>query len=363
MIDNSTRSISFAEAIVEGADQCMARDPSVIMFGLGINDPKRIFGTVGKLPEKYGRDRIFDVPLSENALTGFAIGAGTLGVRAVLTHQRVDFALLSLDQIINNAAKWHYIFAGRYKCPIVIRMIIGRGWGQGPQHSQSLQALFAHIPGLKVVMPATPHDAKGLLTASIVDDNPVIFLEHRWLHQLVAPVSEQYFEEKIGEARILRRGRDVTIVGCSYMTYEAFRAGELMAKHGFDPEIIDLRSILPWDKATVATSVNKTGLLVIADTGHVSFGISAEISATVVERCFGALKAAPARVASPDLPVPTTWALAQYYYPRSSQIAESALRLIGAADTEPGRAVIAELKAIEESLRPDVPDLKFNGPF
>ena len=362
-MQSSTRHLTYADALVEASGQCMERDPNVIMFGLGINDPKRIFGTIGKLPEQFGKDRIFDVPLSENALTGIAIGAATMGMRTVLTHQRVDFAILSLDQIINNAAKWSYMFAGQYTCPIVIRMIIGRGWGQGPQHSQSLQALFAHIPGLKVVMPATAHDAKGLLAASIQDNNPVIFLEHRWLHKVSGPVPENYYEVPIGTAEVSRKGKDITIVGTSYMTYEAFRAAEKLSKHGFDPEVIDLRSIKPWDEKTILQSVAKTGRLLVCDTGHISFGVSAEIIATVTEKAFATLKCAPARIASPDLPVPTTPALAQYYYPRSSDIARQALAMLGAEGTPKALEIINELQNIESLIRSDVPDLNFNGPF
>lgn len=354
------RTLSYAGALVEAADICMSRDPNVIMFGLGVNDPKRIFGTVGNLPEKYGKERIFDVPLSENALTGFAVGAGMMGMRPILTHQRLDFALLSLDQIINNAAKWHYMFAGQWKCPIVIRMIIGRGWGQGPQHSQSLQAIFAHIPGLKVVMPATPADAKGLFISSIEDNNPVIFLEHRWLHNLQGDVPEGHYTVPIGKAKVAREGNAATIVATSYMVYESYRAAEALAKQGIEVEVIDLHTVSPLDSETIFRSVKKTGRLLVADTGHTSFGIGAEIVARVSEGCFSALKAPPIRLACPDVPAPTTFALAKHYYPRSSHIAEAVLQTIGISGK---KDAVDELQKIEQSFRPDVPDLKFTGPF
>ncbi|MCO5144090.1 MAG: alpha-ketoacid dehydrogenase subunit beta [Oligoflexia bacterium] len=354
------RKLSYAKALVEATDICMERDPKVIMFGLGVNDPKRIFGTVGNLPEKYGKDRIFDVPLSENALTGIAVGAATMGYRAILTHQRLDFALLSLDQIINNAAKWHYMFAGQWKCPIVIRMIIGRGWGQGPQHSQSLQAIFAHIPGLKVVMPATPADAKGLFIASVEDSNPVIFLEHRWLHYLEGEVPDGYYSLPLGKSQISLEGNSVTLVASSYMVYESYRAAEALKKIGISAEVINLQTVSPLDLETIIKSVKKTGHLVVADTGHASFGVPAEIISRVTENCFSALKSAPVRIACPDYPAPTTFALAKHYYPRSSDIAEAVLKILGESN---GFEITNNLKNIEQSLRPDVPDLKFTGPF
>ena len=202
-----TRELKYFQAILEATDQCLAADPRVYVIGLGVTDPKGIFGTTLGLEAKYGPRRVMDMPVSENALTGIALGSAVTGMRPIMTHQRVDFALLALDQLINNAAKWHTMFGGRMRAPMVIRLIIGRGWGQGPQHSQSLQALFAHIPGLKVVMPATPYDAKGLLVAAVEDDNPVIYLEHRWLHGIWGPVPEERYRVPLGEARVAHAER------------------------------------------------------------------------------------------------------------------------------------------------------------
>ena len=174
------REIKFGEAIREAIDICMRDDKSVFIIGEGVPDPRGIFGSTLGLKEKYGGDRVLDMPLSENGMTGVCIGAALKGMRPIMTHQRMDFALLSMDEIINNAAKWHYMFGGKINIPLVVRMIIGRGWGQGAQHSQNLQALFAHIPGLNVIMPTTPYDVKGLLISSVENNNPVIFIEHRW---------------------------------------------------------------------------------------------------------------------------------------------------------------------------------------
>ena len=202
-MEDSNREIKYFGAIREALDQSMQEDANIFIIGEGVPDPKGIFGTTSGLREKYGEKRVLDMPVSENALTGVCIGAALTGLRPVLMHQRVDFSLLSMDQIINNAAKWHYMFGGQLKVPLVIRMIIGRGWGQGAQHSQNLQALFSHIPGLKVVMPSTAYDAKGLLISSIKDNNPVIFLEHRWLHNISGFVPEESYTIPIGKGKII----------------------------------------------------------------------------------------------------------------------------------------------------------------
>lgn len=356
------RHLTFAQAIREATVQSMEADKNVFVMGLGVDDPKAIFGTTAGLSEMFGGSRVFDVPVSENALTGAAIGAATLGMRPILTHQRIDFALLSLDQIINNAAKWHYMFGGKLKCPIVIRMLIGRGWGQGPQHSQSYQSVFAHIPGLKVVMPATPHDAKGLLMASVFDDNPVIFLEHRWLYNLKGPVPEEAYRETIGKARCVRQGKDLTVVAVSYMVFEAFRAAEILAKYGVDIEVIDLRSLRPFDGEAILESVGRTGRVIAADTGHKTCGYSAEIVAFVTENLFGKLKSAPVRVASPDIAVPSSHGLAVDYYPRASTLVETIWNMVG-DDRAVGMQALSETKALENKIPHDVPDLSFGGPF
>ncbi len=352
----STRQIKFAEAIREATDQAMARDKSVYLIGLGVPDPKGIFGTTGGLQKKYGPQRVMDMPLSENAMTGMAIGSALVGMRPIITHQRVDFALLAMEQMVNQAAKWHYMFGGKHKVPLVVRMMIGRGWGQGPQHSQSLQAWFAHIPGLKVVMPTTAHDAKGLLAASIEDDNPVIFLEHRWLHGVAGNVPEEYFTVPIGKARVMREGRDVSIVATSYMALEALHAADELASEDISAEVVDLRTIRPWDVATVLASVRKTGRLVVADTAWKLFGVSGEIVATVTEEAFKALKAAPERVASPDYPSPTSPVLADHFYPRAGDIVLAAKRTLGREPT-------TKLLDRAPGQKLDVPDPSFAGPF
>lgn len=267
MPDSRGREITFAQAVREGIDQAMEHDPRVIVIGEGVPDPKAIFNTTAQLRDKHGSQRVFDMPLSENGVTGVCIGAALSGLRPVMVHQRIDFALLAMDQLVNNAAKWHYMFDGKASVPMVVRVIVGRGWGQGPQHSQSLQAMFAHVPGLKVVMPTTAHDAKGLLISAIEDNNPVVFIEHRWLHHITDVVPEEYFRVPIGRAQLLHEGDAVTVAAFSYMAVEALIAAKaLKSIMGIAVDVLDMRTVRPLDVESVLTSVRKTGRLLVADT-------------------------------------------------------------------------------------------------
>ena len=350
------RSLTYAQAINEALAQAMEMDESVICYGLGVPDPKGVFGTTLGLQERFGEARVFDMPASENAMTGVAIGASLNGIRPVMTHQRVDFFLLAMDQLVNNAAKWHYMFGGQASVPITIRLIIGRGWGQGPTHSQSLQALFAHIPGLKVVMPATAADAKGLLLSSIFDDNPVIFLEHRWLHNLEGDVPEGDFRVPIGKAQRLKSGEDISIVSLSYMTIEALHAIDFMADIGISCDLIDLCSVKPIDWEMVFDSVRKTGRLLALDTGAFTGGIAGEIVARVSIECFDSLIQAPQRIALPDFPTPTSPALTKDFYAGAVEIANIVGNMLG-KDFD-----LSILKG-QRKFPHDVPGDWFKGPF
>jgi pyruvate dehydrogenase E1 component beta subunit len=362
MLNANTRQISYVEAIREALDQSMMQDANVIVIGEGVPDPKAIFNSTLGLQEKFGKDRVFDMPLSENGVTGACIGAAISGMRPVMIHQRIDFALLSLDQLINNAAKWHYMFNGKSQVPLVIRMIVGRGWGQGPQHSQSLQALFAMVPGLKVVMPTTAHDAKGMMVAAIKDNNPVIFIEHRWLHPIIDIVPESMYEVPLDRAKILCEGSDITIAAFSYMTLEALIAtGALLSIMGISVELIDMRSINPLDSQTVIDSVKKTGRLIVADTAYKTGSISAELISQVLEGAFDSLKEAPIRVCSPDFPTPTASSMTEEYYPTSGTIADAALKLLGKDGLTNS---YQELQfAIARKGMHDIPNREFKGPF
>jgi pyruvate dehydrogenase E1 component beta subunit len=348
--------MSYASAIREALAVALARDPKVIVYGLGVTDPKGVFGTTLDLHKEFGRDRVFDMPTSENAMTGVGVGAALGGLRPILTHQRLDFALLSLDQIVNNAAKWRFMFGGKRSVPLTIRMIIGRGWGQGPTHSQSLQAWFAHIPGLKVVMPATADDAKGLLLESIFDDDPVIFLEHRWLHNASGEVPDGDHRVPIGQARKLRTGCDVTIAAMSLMSVEALHAVDHLARQHITCDLFDLRSIRPLDWPAIEASVQRTGRLLVLDTGHMTGSVAGEIVAKAAETCWQHLRAAPRRLAMPDAPEATSLALTEHYHIRAKHVVAAVASLVGK------EVETAPLDANRQASH-DVPGDWFKGPF
>jgi pyruvate/2-oxoglutarate/acetoin dehydrogenase E1 component len=350
------REIKYAEAMREAYAICLERDPRVFLMGLGVPDPKGVFGTTIDLQKRFGPERVMEMPCAENGMTGIVIGAAVNGLRPVLNHQRLDFALLSMDQLCTQAAKWHYMFGGIMKLPLVVRMVLGRGWGQGPQHSQCLHAWFAHIPGLKVALPSTPHDAKGMLIAAIEDDNPVVVLDHRWLHGISGPVPEGHYTVPLGPARVARTGKDVTIVAVSYMVIEALVAAEKLAALGIQAEVIDLRCVRPLDGATVIRSVSQTGRLIVVDSAVATAGISAEIVALVAEEAHGLLRASPRRVCFPDCPTPTSHGLADHYYPRAGHIVAAGRGLFG---LPPDAADLA----IPPGVELDKPNPAFTGPF
>ena len=350
------RQLKYYEAIREAIDQSMAKDSTVYIMGEGVPDPKGTFGTTLGLSQKYGDLRVMDMPLSENSMTGVAIGSAIMGMRPIMTHQRIDFVLLAMDQIVNNAAKWHYMFCGQESVPLVIRLVIGRGWGQGPQHSQSLQALFVHIPGLKVVMPVTPYDAKGLLISSIEDNNPVIFIEHRWLHHIVGDVPEEMYRVPLGHARRIREGTDITIIATSHMVLEALRTVDILKNVGVKSEVIDVRTLRPLDTELIIESVKKTGHVIVVDTGWKMCGFGSEVIARVVENAFHELKSPPQRIGLSDYPTPTSPALTKNCYPQAVDIAQVACKMLGISND------ILNIKE-DNTIPSDVPDKNFTGPF
>lgn len=356
------RTISLGEAIREGLQQAAERDPTVLHFAEGVEDPTAVFGTVKNIGKAIGHERMIEMPISENGLAGIAVGAALAGKRPVISFHRVEFALLAMEQIVNNAAKTHYVSNGRHKVPIVIRMVIGRGWGQGPEHSQSLESVFAHFPGLKVVMPAMPADAKGMVIAAIEDDNPVIMIEHRWSHYATGEVPEPYYTTALDGPRRLRDGNELTLVSTSYMTLEAMRAADALAEIGHEVEVFDLRVLRPLALDPIAESVGRTGRLMTADTGFRTYGAGAEITAGITERCFSKLRGAPVRLGLPDHPTPSSRGLIQGFYPDAIRIIEEAGAMIGidAAKLEHAKASIIEKRA---GLPIDVPDPFFKGPF
>jgi len=319
-MSSPNRKLSYSLAINEALHQMMSTDSGVFLIGQGVKSPWYVGNTAQGLLERFGPERVIDTPISENAMTGTAVGAALAGMRPVAVHPRMDFMLYAFDPIINEAANWFYMNGGRRSAPVVIWGIINRGGEQAAQHSQALHAMFAHAPGLKVVMPSTPYDAKGLMIAAIRDDNPVIYIDDRWLYNDEADVPEEVYEVPIGKAAVRREGGDVTIVAISYMSVQALLAAETLARKGIEAEVIDLRTLKPLDEETILASVRKTGCLVVADVGWLSFGASAEIVARITEKAFASLKAPVRRVALPDTPAPMSAPLEKAYYPMAQEI-------------------------------------------
>ena len=351
------RQITYAQAINEALHQAMEKDKDVFLMGEGVDAPPAIFGSTRGLKERFGKERVFDMPLAENGMTGVLIGAALAGMRPVMVHQRLDFILYTMDQIVNHAAKRCYTSAGRQSVPITIRALIGRGWGQGSQHSQNLQSLFAHIPGLKVVMPATPYDVKGLLLSAIWDNNPVIFIEHRRLYDETGEVPEDPYLVPIGEGIVRFQGNDVTLVAISYMHLESLRAKTILDKMGISVEIIDPRSLKPLDEFLILQSVRKTGRLVVADTGWRSCGVAAEIAAFAAEKAFSSLKAPIRRVTLPDIPTPTTSVLEKAFYPGPQEIVQAVCDVMALPEEKRAAGLALFQQAPPTSPR------QFVGPF
>jgi len=323
------RRLSYAHAISEATDQAMQLDKSVIVIGQGTRDRGHIFGSMEGIFDKYGPDRVIEMPLSENAIAGICVGAALNGLRPMLILQRVDFVFLALDQIINHASKYHFMLGGKVNVPITVRLIIGKGWGQGPQHSQSLHSMFSHFPGLRVAMPSNPHDAKGLLLNSIFCDDPCILFEGRPLYSLEGDVPEKPYLEPFGKAKILQKGKDLTIVATSFLVPEAVKAANELKAKGVSAEVIDLVSASPVDEKTILNSVKKTGRLLVADVSWDRCGISSQISALASEKLFGKLAAPVRRLTVPFAPVPTGVMMENKYYPNSKEIIKACFILTG----------------------------------
>ena len=314
------RALGYAKAINEALDIALAHDPGVFVLGQGVDDPGRMFGTTKGLQEKYGTARVFDTPLSEEGMMGVCTGAAMNGMRPVYMHNRPDFILLAFNQLVTHASKYHFMDNGQTTVPMVVWAAIGRGWGSGAQHSQSIQGLLLGVPGLKIVMPSTPYDAKGLMLAAIADNNPVLIFEHRWLMKKDGAVPEGLYTVPLGQGVYRRRGKDVTIVGASHALEVALQAAGKLADEGIDAEVIDLRTLKPLDEQIIAESLKKTGRLLVVDTGWAMGGVCAEIGCLAAEKWFHHLKAPVCRVGLPDVPTPAGYTLEQFYYPDAQKI-------------------------------------------
>ena len=316
----AVRTRTYVQALNEALDLAMTRDSSVFLLGEDIGRMGGDFGVTRGLFDKFGAERVRDTPLSEAAIVGICVGASMVGMRPVAEIMFADFLGECYDQLVNNASKMHYKFDGQFKAPLVVRTAAGGGFGGGPHHSQSVEGWFMNVPGLVVVAPATPADAKGLLAASIEDDNPVLFLEHKGLYRIKGDVPEGYYTTPLRQAAIRREGRDVTIVTAMKLVHDTLAAAEVLAQEGIEAEVIDLRTIRPYDAEALIASVNKTGRAVVATEAPKMGGLAAELSATLSEECFGRLKAPVVRVAGLDTPIPFSVPLEKIILPGKDDI-------------------------------------------
>ncbi|MGA3201310.1 MAG: transketolase C-terminal domain-containing protein [Bryobacteraceae bacterium] len=332
------RILNYAQAIREAHAEILASDPRAFVIGQGLWSPWYAGASLEGLDREFSRHRIIDSPVSENATTGLAVGAALSGMRPIVFHPRMDFMLLAVDPIVNQAANWSYLFQGRIGVPLVIRAVINRGGEQGAQHSQALHAMFMHIPGLQVVMPATALDAKGLLIAAIEDPNPVLYIDDRCLYSQAGHVPAGMYRVPIGRAALRRPGRDVTLIGISSMAAECLKASETLAGENIDAEVIDLRSLKPWDAERVCESVRKTGHAVVSDPGWRTAGASAEIAAAISEATFHDLEEPVERVTLPDCPAPTSRSEEAAYYPGAREICAAARKTLHRKTTQEAAA-------------------------
>jgi 2-oxoisovalerate dehydrogenase E1 component len=346
--------IRYVDAIAEACIQEMERDEKVFVFGLDVDDHKKIQGSTAGI-EKFGEDRFFGTPLSEDAMTGVAVGSAMYGLRPIHVHIRMDFMTLSANQLINMAAKTHYMYNGRLSVPLVVRAMIGRSWGQGAQHSQALHAMFAHIPGMRVVAPSNAYDAKGCMIASIRDNNPVIFMEHRLLCNSKSYVPSDSYECEIGKGRIVKEGNDITIVAISHMAIEATRSAHHLESININAEVIDPIWINPLDIDLIKKSVLKTGKLLVVDNGWVEFGVSAEIIAKIHEVLPEGINGKPiktARMGFAPTTCPTTKSLEDLFYPNSKTISNKVCEMLAKKQID-WNNILLKNEELEE----------FKGPF
>lgn len=321
--------IGYLEAINQALHEEMERDPNVFMAGIDIAERGDVFGATQGLYSKYGKARIMDTPIAENGIMGLAIGSAARGLRPVVTIMFMDFIGVCFDQILNQMAKMKYMYGGKVKLPLVVLTNAGAGTSSAAQHSQSLEVLLCHIPGLKVVMPSSPYDAKGLMKAAIREDNPVFVVQHKRLGRIREEVPADDYEVPLGKARIVREGSDITIVATSYMVHEALTAADRLKERGIEAEVIDPRTLVPLDMETVIESVKKTHRVVVAHEAVRFCGFGAEIAAQITEQAFDYLDGPPLRIGAPSSPVPYSPALEKVWLPGADDILEAASTLVG----------------------------------
>ncbi len=326
---SDTRDLTIAEAIREALTEELDRDPAVFLIGEDVGRAGGTFNITAGLQEQFGKERVMDAPISEAGIAGLGVGAAMAGMRPVVEIMFCDFLTLAMDQIVNQAAKLHYMTGGQAQVPLVIRTMMGAGRSAAAQHSQSLHAWMAHVPGLKVVLPSTPRDAKGLLKAAIRDNNPVVFFEDKMSYGVKGPVDEGDYTIPLGVGDVKRAGEHVTLVATSSMVQVALEAAEVLSSDGISAEIVDPRTVKPLDKETVLSSVKKTGRAVVIDEGYLSYGVTAEIAAIISDEAFDWLDAPVKRLGATDVPIPMAPALELATVPSIEQVVETARGLFG----------------------------------
>lgn len=355
----SSSAATYREALFRAMDEGLGRNPNAVIMGQGIDDHKGTFGTTIGLHKKHGANRVFDIPLMEEGAAGIALGAALNGVYPIQTHIRADFALLAMNQIINLAAKYRYMFGGRFKTPMLIRMVVGRSWGQGAQHSQSLQSLFAHIPGLTVIMPAHPAAILESYRFAIEKyENPVVSIEHRLMYDLsFADVGGSYLgANPLHSSHLVRQGKDITIAAASIMVVEAVRAADYLKKvAGIECDVVDLHSASHPDKQMVIDSVRRTGRLLVADTSWAAYGVRAEVCRWIAESDPGALKLPVRTIGMAPAPCPTAKTLEDLYYPNLHTLCEGIAQMVRGAEAK--SVPLPTEASMTEGYK------KFKGPF
>jgi pyruvate/2-oxoglutarate/acetoin dehydrogenase E1 component len=317
------REITFRESLNEALRQSMQKDDRIIIMGEDVGTFGGIFQVTAGLLTEFGENRVIDTPISESAIVGSGIGAALNGLRPVVEIMNIDFVFVAMDQIANQSAKMRYMFGGQKNIPLVIRTPSGAGRGAAAQHSQSLHALFMHIPGLKIAIPSNPHDAKGLLTAAILDENPLLFIEDKMLYNMKGEVPEEYYTVPFGQAAIKREGKDVTIIATFRMVQKVLNVAQELSGEGIEIEVIDPRTLCPLDKDTILRSVKKTGKLITVDEGNRTNGFGSEVAAIVAEEALAFLEAPILRITAPMVPVPYGPTLERFYIPDENRIKEA----------------------------------------
>ena len=343
----------FSEVVNLTLKEIMKSNSKTVLFGLGVDDPKGIFGTTKGLKEIYGNQRVFDMPASENAMTGVAIGMSLNKMIPIMNHQRIDFFLLAMDQLINNAAKWKYMFGGQQTTPVVIRLIVGRGWGQGPTHSQNFQNMFASVPGLKIYIPSFPSTVRSILHSAVKSSDPVLIIEHRWLHYMSEKIDFKIKPKKIGTVKKIKNGKDLTIVSSSYSTFEILKLYDILKKSKISIDHLDINILKPFNTDLIYNSVNKTGKLLILDNSvhkYCSFG--GHLISELVSRKKNIFKKEPINLNLPDIPSPTSYYLSKYFYNNLEDICKKI-----------GNLLNKKIKLPPNTNKHDIPDPDFRGPF